>query len=33
MVIYTETSDPKSYEEAPMSSTWKKAMECEIQAI
>lgn len=33
MVMYTEAGDPSTYEEAARCSKWRKAMECEIQAI
>ena len=33
MIMYTETRDPKTYEETVVSFIWKKAMESEIQAI
>ena len=33
MVMYTEAGDPSTYEEAAGCSKWRKAMECEIQAI
>ena len=33
LVLYTETGDPSTYEEAVLCSKWREAMECEIKSI